>query len=136
MSRKIITGAALFGALLVGANVSTFAQAPQTKNTVHKTEKHQAKNSYNKKTTKNISEEQAEAIAVRKFPGKVEESKTENYKGKQVYRFEIEGKNGVERNVWVSITGKIIKVQKEKAEKEKPMKNNNSSKTKMQKSKT
>jgi uncharacterized membrane protein YkoI len=130
MSRKIITGAVLCGAILIGANASAFAKPPQTKNAVQQTKTDNTKSSYHK-SKPSVTEKQAQAIALKKFPGTVESSKTDTYKGKEVYLFEIEGKKGVETNVWVDMTGKIIK-----SEKEKPKKDQNKSKTMKQKSKS
>ncbi len=108
MIKKVITGAVLCGALVVGANVSTYASPFHLKNPFHKTEKK------TDKKTKTVTIEQAQAVALKKFPGTVESSKTDTYKGKSVYWFNIKEKNNAVINVWVDMSGKVIKSEKEK----------------------
>lgn len=65
--------------------------------------------------------EQAQAVALKKVPGTVADSKSETVKGKEVFWFEITGSKGQKSQVWVSAhSGKVTKVEKEKMMK--PMK--------------
>lgn len=108
MKIKFIIGAAAMSfVLLFGAN-SLVSAKPHFPNFFHK-------NKTAKDTKKKVTMEQAQEIALKRVPGTVENSRTETQKGKTVYAFEIRDKKGMTENVWVSETGKIAKVEKQKA---------------------
>src|SRR5882762_4429977 len=77
-----------------------------------------------------ITKEQAQEIALKRAPGKVESAELEKEHGKLVYSFDIRNAKGTIDEVQVSaITGKIVRVEHEskqqeaaekKAEKKKP----------------
>lgn len=108
MRSKSISVAILSGLLLIGG-IGTTSAKPQ----FHRG--HQTKQA---KTP--VTQEQAQAAALKKVPGTINDSKTETVKGKEVYWFDITGSKGQKEQVWVNSTGKVTKVTKEKAPK--PMK--------------
>ena len=61
-----------------------------------------------------VTQDQAQAAALKKVPGTVSDSKTETVKGKQMYWFDISDSKGQKSQVWVDMTGKVKKVTKEK----------------------
>ncbi|MEZ5428264.1 MAG: PepSY domain-containing protein [Pyrinomonadaceae bacterium] len=104
MNKKIIAGAILSAALtLGGAGGAVFAKPKKPK------------------VSKPVTIEQAQAIALKKVPGSVENSKTDTLKGKTAYMFEISRTKGGLTDVWVNSEGKVVKTQKVKTPKtEKP----------------
>lgn len=62
-----------------------------------------------------VTLEQAQAIALKRVPGTVNDSKSETVSGREVFWFEITGNKGRKSQVWVSAdSGKVTKVVKEK----------------------
>lgn len=109
MRNKLVSAALLSGLLLAGGVGTTMAK-PHFPNIFHR--HHQTKTP--------VTQEQAQAAALKKVPGTVDDSKTETVKGKSVYWFAITSSKGQKEQVWVNSSGKVTKVSKEKMAK--PMK--------------
>ena len=110
--RKLLSIGVLSGLLLAGGTGAALANAGSS-SPFHK--KHQTK-----QTKTPVTQEQAQAAALKKVPGTVDDSKTETVKGKQMYWFAITAAKGQKEQVWVDMMGKVTKVTKEKMSK--PMK--------------
>lgn len=66
-----------------------------------------------------ITKDQAQATALKRAPGKVEDAELEREHGKLVYSFDIRNAKGTIDEVQVSaITGKIVRVEHETKEQE------------------
>jgi uncharacterized membrane protein YkoI len=66
-----------------------------------------------------ITREQAQATALKRRPGKVEESELEREHGRLVYSFDIRNAQGTIDEVQVSaITGKVVRIEHESAKQE------------------
>jgi uncharacterized membrane protein YkoI len=113
MNKKIIASAIFCAALVAGSSVSAFAQTTKTAKTGQKTEKPKTMVSKDR----SLTEKQAEAVALKKYPGTVEKSSTDKYKGNEVFRFDIERKNGAMTDVWINKEGKIVKKESKKEKK-------------------
>lgn len=114
--RKLLSIGVLSGLLVVGTAGTTMAKV-QFPNPFHK-KSHQTKMA---QTT--VTKDQAQAAALKKVPGTVDDSKMDTVKGKQMYWFSITSSKGQKEQVWVNMMGKVTKVSKEKMMKPmKPMK--------------
>lgn len=109
MKNKLISAAVLSGLLAVGG-IGTAMAKPHFP-LIHK---HQTK------MAQSVTMEQAQAAALKKVPGTVDDSKKETVKGKDMYWFAITSTSGQKDQVWVNMMGKVTKVKKEKMAK--PMK--------------
>jgi uncharacterized membrane protein YkoI len=66
-----------------------------------------------------ITKEQAQATALKRAPGKVEEAELEREHGRLVYSFDIRNSKGTITEVQVSaITGKVVRVEHESKKQE------------------
>ena len=66
-----------------------------------------------------ITREQAEATALKRRPGKVEDGELEREHGRLVYSFDIRNARGTIDEVQVSaITGKVVRIEHENAKQE------------------
>lgn len=113
MKNKSISIALLSGLLLVGGVGAAMAK-PEFPNPFHR------KHAQTKTAQTAVTMEQAQAAALKKVPGTVDDSKTETVKGKQMYWFAVTDSKGQKEQVWVNTMGKVTKVSKEKMAK--PMK--------------
>lgn len=114
MKKKSILSALLGVLLVIGANGAVFARFPWF---------HHKHHNKNVSLKSKVTMEQAQAVALKRVPGTVTDSKSETVKGKEVFWFEIAGSRGQKSQVWVSAdSGKVTKVKKEKTAKPKKTK--------------
>jgi len=125
MNNKFLGKIALFSFLVIGlagiSSPSAFA-AGDTKTNTAKTKKADTKSkktvSSAKKsnyTKKDITQEKARLIALRKARGTVEKSEHKNNKGREVYEFAIKDAKGHVRDIWVDQkTGRVVRNMAEK----------------------
>lgn len=104
--KKLLAVGALTGLLLIGGTEAVIAKV-KFPNPFHK----------HHKTKTAVTQDQAQAAALKKVSGTVSDSKTETVKGKQMYWFEIADSKGQKSQVWVDMLGKVKKVTKEKVTK-------------------
>lgn len=66
-----------------------------------------------------ITREQAQEVALRRAPGKIESSELERERGKLVYSFDIRNSKGTITEVQVSaLTGRVVRVEQENKKRE------------------
>ncbi|MGI9035929.1 MAG: PepSY domain-containing protein [Pyrinomonadaceae bacterium] len=116
MKNKLVSAALLSGLLLAGGIGAAMAKS-QVSKIFHR---------HHKKTI-TVTQEQAQAAALKRVPGTVADSKKEIVKGKTVYQFDITTAKGQKEDVWVNSSGKVTKVSMEKMAK--PTKTKTNTKT-------
>src|SRR6266403_1769583 len=108
MNRRLIISAFAVALLMAPAGQLLAMNSSQEK----KEEK--GENQANLAAKAKITKEQAEATALKRAPGKVEDSELEREHGKLVYSFDIRNSKGTIDEVQVSaITGKVVRVEHE-----------------------
>lgn len=111
MKNKYVLSALLSVLLAVGASSVSAASA-------HFPWFHHKHSNKNVALKSKVTIEQAQAVALKKVPGTVNDSKSETVKGKEVFWFAITDAKGHKSQVWVSAdSGKVTKVEKEKVAK-------------------
>lgn len=104
--RKLLSVGIMSGLLLTGAAGVVLAKDKIAKPS-HKTQQ-------TKMAKTPVTQDQAQAAALKKVPGTVDDSKMDTVKGKQMYWFAITSSKGQKEQVWVDTMGKVTKVTKEK----------------------